>query len=293
MRYLLDTSVTQPNRASQFIMRACNTDFNRANAGLQNDLRDILGGNCVYLPHFIAPDSDYSLYDALESELLDHSQNEADVDYVPMVQWSKHMKHENPAFSPTFQRVVETLSAYFEVDIYATRLNYYPDGTQWKPFHRDSHAYAKDDNGKKQKEDFTIGISFGAQRSLAFLHEESQVKFLFPQQNGDCFAFSSEVNDAFLHGVPKASETIGKRFSIIAWGRRRQKNLRNSAPVVNKKTSGHQHYDQAMADIMNKVQRARIGNSTENLYEGLQANLQEQDDLTKRVGRTVRKGRLQ
>ena len=31
-----------------------------------------------------------------------------------MVDWSKHLKHENPDFSPTFQHVIKVLSDYFD-----------------------------------------------------------------------------------------------------------------------------------------------------------------------------------
>ena len=54
---------------------------------------------------------------------------------------SKHLKHENPTFSPTFSLILEKVSDYFSVDIYATRMNFYRDGSDWKPFHHDSHAY--------------------------------------------------------------------------------------------------------------------------------------------------------
>ena len=136
---------------------------------------------------------------------------------------SQHLKHEDPDFSPAFQGVVRRMSEYFDVDVFATRLNFYRDGADWKPFHHDSHAFA---NG--QKEDFTMGASFGAARDLAFLHEPSGQRFSFPQNNGDVFAFTSSVNRAFKHGVPKARRTnIGPRFSIIAWGRRRTINGRN------------------------------------------------------------------
>lgn len=49
--------------------------------------------------------------------------------------------------------------------------------------------------------------------------------------NGDVFAFDSDVNKRFQHGVPKltgqAATIRGPRFSIIAWGRRRSLNERN------------------------------------------------------------------
>ena len=130
----------------------------------------------------------------------------------------KHLKHENPSFSPTFQKLVDAMSEYFDVEVYATRLNFYPDNSSWKPFHHDSHAYGS--NGKK--EDFTMGASFGFTRSLVFKHVKTEQQFGFPQENGDVFAFSTKINKQFQHGVPKdATGRSGPRFSIIAWGRRK------------------------------------------------------------------------
>lgn len=140
-----------------------------------------------------------------------------------MVNWSKHLKHENPEFSETFHKVVKAMADYFDVEVYATRMNFYRDGTDWKPFHHDSHAYG----GRAQREDFTMGASFGGSRELIFLHEPSGSTFTFPQNNGDVFAFTSDVNKRFKHGVPKAKANNDPRFSIIAWGRRRSINSRN------------------------------------------------------------------
>jgi hypothetical protein len=141
-----------------------------------------------------------------------------------MVNWSKHLKHENPEFSQTFARIVHAMSEYFDVEVYATRLNFYRDGTDWKPFHHDSHAFG----GREKREDFTMGASFGGERELTFLHEPSGTQFSFPQRNGDVFAFTTQVNKRFKHGVPKLTRGIGgPRFSIIAWGRRREINSRN------------------------------------------------------------------
>ena len=33
------------------------------------------------------------------------------------------------------------MDKYFDVDVYATRLNFYRNGSDWKPYHHDSHAY--------------------------------------------------------------------------------------------------------------------------------------------------------
>lgn len=94
------------------------------------------------------------------------------------------------------------------MEIFATRLNFYPDASSWKPFHHDSHAYG----GHAVREDFTMGnvkqkvtfffsyqyqtgASFGATRELVFLHPPTQQQFSFPQENGDvcCFVCISPV----------------------------------------------------------------------------------------------------
>lgn len=73
-----------------------------------------------------------------------------------------------------------------------------------------------------------MGVSFGAPRHLRFMHPGTNATFDFPQNNGDIFAFTSLANQRFQHGVPKANPKVGPRFSIIAWGRRRTINERNS-----------------------------------------------------------------
>ena len=86
-------------------------------------------------------------------------------------------------------------------------------------------AYCKN---KNNKEDFAIGVSFGQRRDLSFMHVNTGQIFNI-QKNGDCFAFNSIVNSKFKHGVLKGSKSkMDERFSIIAWGKRRTLNDRNS-----------------------------------------------------------------
>ena len=123
------------------------------------------------------------------------------------------------------------MATYFDVDVYAFRCNLYRDGSDWKPYHRDSHAYG----GDGAREDFTMGASFGAERTLSFRHEETGTEFAFPQRQGDVFAFDSVANSDFTHGVPRAAAgdaPPGLRFSIIAWGRRRRVHARNGGTAV-------------------------------------------------------------
>ena len=186
------------------------SQFNRFyDSTLINDYKKILDGNCIYLPNHFCKTDDLTIFNQLQKEIEENK----DYDFVD---WSKHKKHENPEFSPTFNDVIEKLKTHFNVEVFATRLNYYRDGNDSKPFHRDRHNY----NSAGQKEDFTMGVSFGASRTLEFLHEQSDNKFSFPQNNGDIFAFNSSINEKFLHGVPKVHKPTGPRFSIIAWGKR-------------------------------------------------------------------------
>lgn len=199
------TNISNQNKASNFASALIKTEFDRyGNSSLMNDYQKVINNGCIYLPNFFCKTDDYNIVDKLKKEI--QSQNP--------VNWSKHSKYENPEFSPTFNEIVYTIAKHFNIKVIQTRLNYYRDGNDWKPFHHDSHAY-----GNKQ-ENFTVGASFGASRELVFLHEESGNKFSFPQNNGDIFAFNKEINQKFMHGVPKDKFKSGERFSIIVWGKK-------------------------------------------------------------------------
>ena len=199
----------------------------------------MLRGEAIYLPNFHCAKRDYALLAGLAKDMEEH---ESASEGGGMINWSKHLKHENPEFSETFKRVTDAMAAHFDVEIYATRLNFYRDGTDWKPFHHDSHAYG----GREKREDFTMGASFGSERELTFLHEPSGQQFSFPQRNGDVFAFTTEVNKRFKHGVPKLTRGAGgPRFSIIAWGRRRTLNANNGGAKGGELRSAEDNLDHA------------------------------------------------
>ncbi|KAL6072074.1 Fe2OG dioxygenase domain-containing protein [Balamuthia mandrillaris] len=204
------------NQATGFSAKLFKSEIAQCDSSLLEDYCSILEGGCIYLPQFLCAAEDYTLLQSLAKELADGEDHS-------MINWSKHLKHENPSFSNSFNCIIQKMADYFDVEVYATRLNFYPDGISWKPFHHDSHAYG----GQGKREDFTMGASFGATRQLVFLHPPSGMTFEFPQVNGDVFAFNSEVNRRFQHGLPKSKNNVGPRFSVIAWGRRRTINERN------------------------------------------------------------------
>jgi hypothetical protein len=216
-------AVHHTNHAAAHAVDMIKSEAARVNATLAADFEAFLSGQCVYLRDFLGRHTDDLLFRALKADIEEHfAKNEGG-----LKEWSKHHLIENPDASPVFTALCEFLCRYFDVEAYATRLNYYKDGSEWKPFHHDSHAYG----GRALREDFTMGISLGATRDLAWLHEPSKQIFTFPQRNGDCFAFTSKINTAFMHGVPRGRPDSGDRFSIIVWGRRRTINPRNGGAL--------------------------------------------------------------
>jgi len=194
------------NKALDHASSILKSELSLTTPSISDDFDLILKGGCTYLPNFFCETSNLDIFHRLESELKSDT----------MVKWSAHFKFENPTFSETFNGIVDLMAKHFGVKVCQTRLNYYADGTSFKPMHKDRHAYI--DGTIRVEENFTMGASFGAGRNLDFIHEQSQNKFTFPQNNGDVFAFNSDINKKFLHGVPKVFHKIGPRFSIIAWG---------------------------------------------------------------------------
>ena len=170
------------------------------------DVKEILYKGCVYLPNLLCDNNNKKLFNKIINELSN----------MEIEEWSRHHKIDNPTESKTFNNIVNCLSKYFNINVLATRLNYYTEN-DFKPFHHDSHAYT---NGVK--EDITIGVSLGDSRDLSFRHVESNNFFKFPQNNGDIFCFDHLTNIKFQHGIAKLKNTNIKntRISIILWGKK-------------------------------------------------------------------------
>lgn len=151
-----------------------------------------MNGHAQYITEFLCTVDDLSLLQSLANDLRN-------VQDATMIKWfvcgnkrqctharqivngdflrSRHQKFEDPKFSVTFNKIVAQLAQYFDLDVFATRLNFYRDNSSWKPFHKDSHAYAQG----LGKEDFTVGVSLGETRALVFRHPSSGAQFEFPQ----------------------------------------------------------------------------------------------------------------
>ena len=114
--------------------------------------------------------------------------------------------------------IVEKIKKYFNMEIRATRFNWYRDSKEWKPFHHDAAAVKSD---KAKTQNFTVGVSFGSEREAAFEHAKARTKISMPLPNGSIYCFCKDVNIEWRHGilqVPPELEHKEGRVSIIAWG---------------------------------------------------------------------------
>jgi len=129
------------------------------------------------------------------------------------MQWKRHC--------PEFNKAIGMVADYFGMQIKATRLNIYDNGMDWKPFHHDAAAIKPE---KALTQNFTVGISFGATRSIAFQYgpvrttTTNQPVVSIPLHDGMCYAFSKDTNCIWKHGIPQEPQQTGERISLIIWG---------------------------------------------------------------------------
>tara|TARA_Y100000389_G_scaffold27418_1_gene23528 strand:+ start:9874 stop:10761 length:888 start_codon:yes stop_codon:yes gene_type:complete len=128
---------------------------------------------------------------------------------------------KDPQAAPVFNTIINKIKMFFNMDVQATRLNWYNTLDEWKPFHHDAAAIKED---KANTQNFTVAISFGVTRDVTFEHAKtfSKVSFEIP----DCYtyAFSKDVNVTWKHGIPPVMNKVNndenqERISIIMWGK--------------------------------------------------------------------------
>ena len=82
---------------SREMFRSCESA--RMDARLLVDYQAILDGHCKYVPHLLCGAMDWGIMERLAADL------EARAASGGMVEWSRHLKHEDPTWSPTFNEV--------------------------------------------------------------------------------------------------------------------------------------------------------------------------------------------
>jgi hypothetical protein len=189
----------------------------------------------IIAPNLFCSDDNFTIYHNLLNEMKDcgiennklwklwHGDTHLIAD--DHLHWnSKTIYTQNGAKNnvPTFHMIIDKISKFFNMDIKATRFNFYRDNNDWKPFHHDAAAVKPD---KAKTQNFTVGVSFGFTRDIAFedaLNEAGKRRVIsIPLPNGSTYCFTRDINVNWKHGVlpikNKYNSEIG-RISIIAWG---------------------------------------------------------------------------
>jgi hypothetical protein len=171
----------------------------------------------IIFPNFI---NEPDIYDKLLKEMSDTGISESELWKL----WhgdnhliaDDHLNYKEKV--PTFGRIVDEITKKFKIDVKSTRFNLYKNSDDWKPFHHDAAA-VKEHIAKAQN--FTVGVSFGATREIAFENAKTKTTVSFSLPNGSAYAFSKDINVNWKHGVPQISpekKNTDGRISIIAWG---------------------------------------------------------------------------
>lgn len=204
----------------------------------------------VMVPELFCDAGDTSVYETLLSEIKAAGQDSLWASWhgdSHMIADDKRMGGKWKDMSPTFMKVVDKIRTYFNMDIQATRFNWYRDSSDWKPYHHDAAAMKAH---MATKQNVTIAASFGAERDVSFMvrfnalltalataiwqtaprssqtyvaqHAKTKVTTDMPQPNGCAYAFGRDLNLDWQHGIlqlPLEEQTQeGARISIIAWG---------------------------------------------------------------------------
>jgi len=183
----------------------------------------------IISPRLFCEEDEYSIYQNLLAEI--ESSNIPHDDLWKLWHGDTHLiADDHVAWKekcPTFKHIIDKLKEYYQMDIKATRFNWYRDNQEWKPYHFDAAAV---DPKKAKTQNMTIGVSFGALRDIAFEHATTKTRISIPLVNGMTYGFSQKVNVDWRHGVPQLppktttttttteSSVPTGRISIIAWG---------------------------------------------------------------------------
>lgn len=182
--------------------------------------RPIQTRDVLLVSNLFCKTSDLTLYNKLHSELENSGLTEhqiwsswhGDSHLIAndRVEWKKHC--------PTFHFVLSRIRDYFSMDIRATRLNWYRNSSEWKPFHHDAAAVKEE---KAKQSNLTVAVSFGLEREAAFEHADTKTVISMPQPNGSVYVFARDINVLWRHGIlqmPPDKRKEEGRISLIAWG---------------------------------------------------------------------------
>ena len=186
--------------------------------------KDVYPKDVILVNNLFGSHKDMNIYEKLLEEIQTY-ENEQDNNKISVFKlWhgDSHLIADDKIGwknnASTFDYVIDVIRNYFNMDIKATRFNWYRNSKEWKPFHHDAAAV---DPKKAKTQNFTVGVSFGCTRNISFQDVKSNKVITIPTINGQTYCFSRDINIEWKHGVPQIppeEQNEEGRISIIAWG---------------------------------------------------------------------------
>ncbi|CAE7876466.1 ANK3, partial [Symbiodinium microadriaticum] len=195
----------------------------------RQDVDRLSHDDVIVMPEFFGRANDWDAYYTLLREVREGQAN--GIDQTKWESWHEgaHLLTKNPSCSRAFNDVLDRICDHFSIanghlrhsasrEVLGMRFNWYRDGSDWKPFHHDAAAF---NPRMAEKQNCTVGVSFGSSRELAFRNTATADLVYFPQSNGMLFFFGRDVNIRWQHGLnalPLEQQSGKGRISIILWG---------------------------------------------------------------------------
>ena len=113
------------------------------------------GRHVTYIPGFFCDEEETEVFGKLMAEVRAAGSPEM---WVPWHEKSHFIANDRERHgkwkddSPVFCAVIEKIARYFEMDVKATRFNWYRNAEEWKPYHHDAAAVKK---SAKEMQGFT------------------------------------------------------------------------------------------------------------------------------------------
>ena len=117
------------------------------------------------------------------------------------------ISYEQVEMLPELENVCELIEQELGFHPNNCLLNYYLDGNSSMGFHSDSSEELAKGTG-------VAIVSLGAVREIAYRSKaESSIEFLYPLESGSLLYMSQEMQEFWLHAIPKVSAS-GERISL-------------------------------------------------------------------------------
>ena len=189
-----------------------------APAGLKKYHRDITSRDVIIVSDMFSKPEDTTLYRDVITELDSNPRQEWLLWHGDNHMLANHKTMQHQAFYPSLDRIVKTVEQYFNMKVSSTQINWFRDTQDWKPYHFNVSAL----NPEKAKvQNFTVTVSFGSEREIAFQNGKTGATVAIPLPNGTVFSFCNDVNAIWRHGVPQIPpnrQANEGHIGIVLWG---------------------------------------------------------------------------